>query len=208
MDFLSSRNPELTAFYEEHARPGRMGLVHVDFAPAKLINWGQKRLTPDGKPSRWVHIFFFTEQRNQEWWIAESDVNVPLPGFRKNVTDGPQESPLRKWSGVVVDQAAIVDAGLTEAQTQMVFQRARELIAGGYFYGTFTLAGTWIAILKKDLSHRSILHRKKAMHCAHFVRECLIAAGCDPFGEKIRPANTAPETIYQTLNVIAEWKRP
>jgi hypothetical protein len=207
MDFISSINPDLLAFYQTHAKPGRIGLIHLDFAPAKLVNWGQKGLTKDGKSSRWVHAFLFLKPRDNELWIAESDVNIPLPGFRKKAVDGPQENSIRKWSGHVVDQAAILDANLSPEQTEKALQRAKELLSEGYFYGPISLAGTWIAILKKDLRHHSLLHREKAMHCTRFTRECLRAAGRDPFGSNVRPENTAPELLFQTFKVVAEWKK-
>jgi hypothetical protein len=200
----SVMNSNLYEFYTAHAAPGRIGLIHLDFAPAKLINYGQKGLTKTGKSSLWVHAFLFTEQREGGWWIAESDVNVPLPGFRRKI-DGPQENSIRKWSGQVVDRAAVLDAHLSEEQVRLALIRAQELQRAGYCYGLLALLGTWIAIKKKDLSYYSVFHRAKAMHCGCFVRECLMAAGNDPFGVNVLPENTAPELLYQRLSVIGEW---
>jgi hypothetical protein len=201
-----SFNSRLQDFYVEHGKPGRIALVHFDFAPAKLINWGQKKLTPDGKPSRWTHAFFFIEPREGIPWIAESDVRLPLPGFH-NRSDGPQINSSRKWSSTIIDGAVILDPGLNSEQYKKVRAHADYLLTCGFKYGLVALAGTWIAILKHDLSHRSIFHRNSRMHCSQFVRECLKAAGVDPWGDKIASFNLSPEALYQQFPVIAEWTR-
>ncbi len=190
----------------EHGQPGRVGLFHLDFAPAKLINWGQRRLTRDGKPSPWVHAFLFIESRDGAPWIAESDASVPWLGIRKPV-DGPQLNSVVKWSGAHVDQAVVLDPHLTEEQYQLARARAKELLQERYFFSLTALAGTWIAILKHDMRHHSILHRAKGMHCAQFVRDVLRAAGADFLGDEVSLENTAPEYLYQRLDVVGEWKR-
>lgn len=195
----------LLDFWREHGLPGRIGLFHLDFAPAKLINWGQKRLTTDGKPSPWVHCFLFLEPRDGIPWIAESDLSIPLPGLRKP-KEGPQINPVTKWSQHV-DRAAVVDAALNEVQIRQALARAEELARGGYTYGKIALVGTWIAVLRNDLTHHSFLHRERAMHCGQFARYCLRAADVDPWGKAVRDENTAPELIYQQYPVAAEWKK-
>lgn len=198
--------PALQEFYIEHGRPGRIGLVHFDFVPAYLINWGQKKLTRDGKPARFTHAFFFIETRENIPWIAESDINLPLPGFL-NRTDGPQLNSSRKWSSTIIDDVAVLDPVLNEEQYQRVRNHANYLLQQNLKYGLVALAGTWFAIRKGDMTHRSILHRDSRMHCSQFVRECLRAAGVDPWGKRIASFNLAPEALYQAFPVIAEWTR-
>lgn len=201
-----SFDPELQNFFIKHGTPGLIGLVHFDFKPAFLINWGQKKLTRDGKSARFTHAFFFIEERDSIPWIAESDVNLPLPGFH-NRKDGPQLNSSRKWSSTIIDDAAIVDPVLNEEQYKQMRSHADYLLQQGLKYGLIALAGTWIAIQKGDLSHQSILHHASRMHCSQFIRECLKAAGVDPWGERIASFNLAPEALYQEFPVIAEWTR-
>ncbi len=199
-------NAALLEFWQEHGRPGRVGLFHLDFAPAKLVNWGQKRLTLDGKPSPWVHSFLFIEPRDGVPWIAESDMSLPLPGLRKPI-NGPQLNSVAKWSGMRVDRAAVLDPHLTNEQYERARSRAEELLHEHYFYSLTALAGTWIAILKNDLRHHSLLHRDKGMHCSQFVRTVMGAAGADFLGDEVSLENTAPEMLYQRLDIVGEWKR-
>jgi hypothetical protein len=193
-------------FWTEHARPGRVGLIHLDFAPAKLIDWGQKRLTRDGQPSHWVHAFLFIESRNGVPWIAESDASVPWLGVRKPV-DGPQINPVTKWSGGTVDRAVVLESGMSDEQYQIARTRAETLTHEHYHYSLIALAGTWISVLRNDLRHRSLLHRIKGMHCGQFVRTCMNAAGVDLLSEDVSLENSAPELIYQHLPVVAEWQK-
>jgi hypothetical protein len=199
-------NQDLLTFWLEHARPGRVGLIHLDFAPARIVNWGQKRLTRDGKPSRWVHAFMFIESRDSVPWIAESDARIPLPGFRKKV-DGPQINSVKKWSGFVVDEAAVLESHLTEEQYRASRACVDELHRGNHIYSLVALVGTWVAIRKHDLRHHSILHRAKGMQCSQFVRQCIAAARRDFLDEDVSMENTAPEMVFQRLDLVAEWKK-
>lgn len=196
----------LLEFWTEHGRPGRVGLIHLDFAPAKLINWGQKRLTRDGKPSPWVHAFLFIEERDGMPWIAESDLSLPLPGLRKPV-NGPQLNSVAKWSGSRIDRAVVLDPHLTDEQYRHARMRAEKLLHEQYFYSLTALAGTWMAILRNDLRHHSLLHRARGMQCAQFVRQVLRTAEADFLGDEVSLENTAPEILYQRIELVREWTR-
>ena len=198
-------NPALYEFWLKHAKPGRIGLFHLDFPPAKLLDWGQKELTPDHRPSRWVHGFLFIETRDGDAWIAESDRNIPLPGFRHKL-NGPQTKSIRKWAIVAVDEAVVLDSRMTEEQYLVARRRVDELMYEHYSYSLLALAGTWAAIRHHNLAHHSLLHRHYAMHCSQFVRECLRAAGADFLCGDVSAENTVPELIYQSLPIVAEWK--
>jgi hypothetical protein len=199
-------DPALAAFWRAHAAPGRIGLIHIDMALAKLINWAEGLVTPNGEPSLWTHCFLFIESREGEPWIAESDAHVPLPGFRPKL-DGPQENSIDKWAISVIDRALVVDAGLSIEQIRRTEATAKALIEAGYTYRYSELADAWIALLKKDLKYTGPLYSPDSMHCAHFLRECLKAAGCDPFGDNILPKNTVPEFFAQKFPPLAEWKK-
>jgi len=171
-----------------------------------LINWGQKRLTKDGKPSPWVHAFMFIESRDGVPWIAESDASVPWLGASKPV-DGPQINSVVKWSGASVDRAVVLESPMSEEQYRIARARAEQLTHEHYHYSLIALAGTWIAVLKNNLQHRSILHRAKGIHCGEFVRACMSAAGADFLDDHVSLENTAPELIYQQFPIVAEWRR-
>ncbi len=182
-------------------------MIHVDFMAAKLINWVEKWVTPTGEPSPWTHAFIFIQPRNGVPWIAESDISVPLPGFLPKA-DGPQENPVLKWSSNMIDQAAVFDAGLTPEKSRTAEEAARHFMSAGYTYRFTDLADTFVAMMKRDLTYKGPLHRDDSMHCGHFLRECLCAAGCDPFGPKVLPHNTVPELFAQAFPQVAEWRKP
>ncbi|HEY3294715.1 MAG TPA: hypothetical protein VGL38_04720 [bacterium] len=200
-------DPNLLEFWRTYAAPGRIGLIHINFVAAKLINWGEKWVTPTGEPSPWTHVFMFTKPRRGMPWIAESDFHVPLPGFLPK-PDGPQENPVQKWSSTTIDRAAVVDTGLTHEQFEAAEHAAQHLMSSGYSYRFAELAEAWVAMLKHDLTYVSPLHRDDSMHCGHFLRECLSAAACDPFGPGVLPHNTVPELFAQKFSHIAEWSKP
>jgi hypothetical protein len=199
-------NPELVDFWREHARPGRIGLIHIDFAPAKLINWAERWATLSGKPSRWAHTFMFLPSADGVPIFAESDARVPLPGFDSNKPDGPQINPVYKWSHRAVDEAAVVDPRLDPDQLQRIAERVEELIQAGYHYPRVALADTMFALAKGDLSYNGPLAADDTMHCSQLVQECLLAAGASPFPENVHPKNIVPEHFAQEFPVIAQWK--
>ena len=195
---------DLLTFWYRHSRPGHIGLIGLDTVPARLIGWAEHWITPDSKPSDWVHVFLFTGRRHGVPWILESDLRVPLPGFRPK-PNGPQENTIYKWSHPLIARAQIVDPGLSESQVAQVVQKAQIIMRTGYTYRVSELAETWVAMAKGDLRYRGRLRHEDSMHCGHFLRDCLRAADCDPFGAKILPENTVPEHFAQTFAVVAEW---
>jgi len=207
-----SLNPDLLSFWYEFASPGRIGLVHLDAPAARVINWAEKWVTPDGKPSWWTHVFLFTHPRSGVPWIAESDVSVPLPGFRQKIS-GPQENLIYKWCHPIVDRAAVADLQLSREQCDRLEAAAHALIRQRYTYRLSELAGTFLALATRDLRRRRSVRRMlrekdDSMHCAQFVRLCLSAAGCDPWGEPVRPENTVPEHYAQAFPIVAIWPHP
>ncbi|RPH96383.1 hypothetical protein EHM69_01585 [candidate division KSB1 bacterium] len=205
--FSRSINPELLSFWYDYAAPGRIGLIQIDVVTARLINWVERRVTPSGEPSPWAHVFFFIRPRHGVPWIAESDMNVPLPGFRPKPS-GPQKNLIYKWSHPGINRAAILDPGLSALQVEDLEKIIRRLLNAGYTYRVSELAEAWIAMVKQDLTYRGPLYHSDSMHCSHFVRECLRLIGCDPLGASVSPENTVPELIAQAFPVVAEWCAP
>ncbi|MBU0507566.1 hypothetical protein KKH27_01835 [bacterium] len=197
---------DLLAFWYEHARPGRIGLISIDVITARLIGWAERNLTPNREPSPWAHAFIFLRPRSGVPWIAESDMQVPLPGFRPK-PNGPQENLIYKWSHPAVDRAVVLDPGLTEQQLLDVQRAITLYLDGGFRYSVSELAETWIALERGDPMFRGPLHRDDSMHCGHFIRSCLQSAGNDPLRSELLPENTVPEHLAQAFPVAAEWRR-
>ncbi|MDD5087423.1 MAG: hypothetical protein PHI18_01315, partial [bacterium] len=161
----------------------------------------------DHQPSPWAHTFLFLQPRHGVPWIAESDLQVPFPGFRPR-PNGPQENPIYKWAHPAVNQAIVLDPGLSPSELTAVQRRVHQFLHGGYTYRVSGLAETWVALERRDPAFRGPLHHDDAVHCAQFVRECMREAGRDPFLSDLLPENTVPEHLAQIFPRIAEWRRP
>jgi hypothetical protein len=197
-------NSELLDFWAKQARPGQIALIHIDLVTAKLINWAEKWVTPDGEPSPWTHCFMFIEPREGVPWITESDVAVPLPGYRPKPS-GPQENPAEKWALEMIDHAAIVDPGLSPEQLDALKKVEQQILGDGYTYRYSGLLETGFAMFKGDLAYRNPLHRGDSMHCGHYLRVLLQSVGIDPFGEAVLPENTVPDLFGRSFPIVAEW---
>jgi hypothetical protein len=203
---IDTINPELLEFWQTHGQPGRIGLIHLDYPPAKVINWAERFATPDGKPSPWVHCFLFLRKDDGYFRIAESDVYVPLLGIRPK-PDGPQENSIRKWSHPLVDHVMVLDSGVTEEQFLRMEHAAQDLHEAGYTYGISSLVQSGIALVRQDMNYRGPLYQPTSMHCGHFLRHCLQLGHVDPFAASILPEHTVPALFPQVLPIVAEWER-
>lgn len=195
----------LLRFWQTNARPGYVGLIGIRFPLARLVEKGQAPLTPDGTPSLWAHAFIFQNERDGVPWIYENDMGFMQYGLFRWAPRA-QENSIIKWSGHRILRACVLDAGLTEGQTGAALEHARELISRGMKYRLRELLGTWIAVRHGHMERASFLHSSAASHCGAYVRACLAAAAVDPFGPSIAVSNTAPELLYQKLNLIARWE--
>lgn len=204
--FTRSLDSGLLDFWYTHAAPGRIGLIGIDVITARLIGWAERRVTANHQPSPWAHVFLFLRPRHGIPWIAESDLQVPLPGYRPK-PNGPQVNPVYKWAHPAVTQAAVLDPGLSPSELTAVEKRIAHFLKGGYTYSLAELAETFVSLERQDPAFRGRLHRDDAVHCAHFVRECLQQAGRDPLPTDLLPENTVPEHYAQVFPIIAEWRR-
>jgi len=197
-------NLPLLEFWQAHAQPGRIGLLGIRFPLAALIAKAQAPLTANGEPSRWVHAFIFQDVQDTIPWIFESDIGFPPRGIFR-WTPGTQENPVTKWCHQRITHTRVLEADLTEEQIQVMLTRARELVAQKIHFGLRGLLGTWFALRRGTLEKDSLLHARHALHCAAFVRLCLLAADADPIGPKVTVRNTVPEHLSTCLRTLAEW---
>lgn len=204
--YSRSLNTQLLDFWYAHAAPGRIGLIGIDVITARLIGWAERHVTADHQPSPWAHVFLFIRPRHGVPWIAESDMPVPLPGFRPKPS-GPQENPIYKWAHPAVDRAAVLDPGLSASEYLAVENGIAPFLKGEYRYRVSELAETWVALERHDPAFRGPLHRDDSMHCGHFVRACLRLVGRDPLCPDLLPENTVPEHLAQSFPVVAQWRR-
>lgn len=202
---MEKLNTNLLKFFTEHYKPGIIGLVGTRDMIGIAIREAQREVTGDSKASLWSHCFIFGELRldkrvpkgtkSRSPYIFESDLKVNL--FKAQLRNGAQENWIGKWCKETVENAAIIDFGLSEDQWDGVLASALQLIDEQVLYPIQELLGTWLAIITKKQWLPNPLDDPHAMYCSAFVRYCYKEAGRDFLGQEVSVSNTTPEDIAQ-----------
>ncbi|MFO7676063.1 MAG: hypothetical protein R6X12_07100 [bacterium] len=190
------------ALVDSYAR-GAIVLVGTDDIVGRAIRAGQRRLTPDGEPSRWSHSFLFGDLRltgsgartkpRPSPYIFESDLNVNVT--HSEVRNGTQENWLGRWCRHSVEHCAVIDLDLSRRNADLVLATALELVDEQVEYPLQNLVSTWLAIARDRLWRANALRGRRAMYCSSFVRYCYRRAGQDFLPRSISLSNTAPEHL-------------
>ncbi|HEY2345641.1 MAG TPA: hypothetical protein VGH80_07145 [Xanthomonadaceae bacterium] len=182
-----------SAFIEQHAAPGRIGLCGGQQWLNKLIRKAQGPLTADGHRSMWSHAFIFSERRiDGHWWVIESDLDMRT----KHVRLGVQENrATRYFDAEQCPNIAVLDFGLDAAQTLKVQQAALDTLSGLSTYSLGELVGTLLSLHSRRLRGReNLLSKEGALYCSAFVQHCYEAVGIR-FQPGIHGKNIAPHDI-------------
>jgi len=208
-------NNDLLSFFLSNYGRGRVALVGCSDFFGEAVRTGQKKLTPDGQPSLWSHVFIMGEMRpdrrgpgdtaGRSPYIFESDLHIDPK--RIQLRNGAQENWIGKWSRDHVDHASILDFGLVEEEQDVVLGTALQLCDEQLQYPLLELVGTWLAIVMKRVWAPNPLDDPHAMYCSAFVRHCYRQAGRDFLGDEVALSNTAPEHIAQSAPFHAEWHK-
>jgi hypothetical protein len=202
---MEKLNTNLLEFFTEHYKPGSIGLVGTRDTIGQAIREAQRGVTGDSKASLWSHCFIFGELRldrrghegttSKSPYIFESDLEVNLSNAQ--LRNGAQENWLGKWCKETVENAAVIDFGLSGDQENDVLATALQLIDEQVLYPIQELLGTWLAIITKKQWLPNPLDNPHAMYCSAFVRYCYKEAGRDFLGQEVSVSNTTPEDIVQ-----------
>jgi len=202
---MENLNTNLLEFFTEHYKPGIIGLVGTRDTIGLALREAQREVTIDRKASLWSHCFIFGELRldrrrpegtkSQSLHIFESDLEVNLS--KAQLRNGAQENWLGKWCKKTVENAAVIDFGLSGDQENDVLATALQLIDEQVLYPIQELLGTWLAIITKKQWLPNPLDDPHAMYCSAFVRYCFKEAGRDLLGNDVSVSNTTPEDIAQ-----------
>jgi len=202
---MKELNPKLLKFFTGHYRPGAIGLVGTKDTIGLAIREAQRVQTKDKKPSLWSHCFIMGELRpdrrgpqgskSKSPYIFESDLKVNL--FKPQLRNGAQENWIGKWCRETVENAAVIDFGLSEEEKEHLLATALQLVDEQVLYPIQELLGTWWAIIMRKEWQPNPLDDPHAMYCSAFVRHCYKEAGRDFIGQKISVSNTTPEHIAQ-----------
>lgn len=202
---MEELNFNLLRFFTDHYRPGLIGLVGATGIVEMAIREAQKAITVDHQASLWSHCFIFGDLRldrrgkggskSKSPYIFESDLKVNL--FKPQVRNGAQENWIGKHCMESVENAAVIDLGLSEDQSDDILATALQLIDEQVLYPIQELLGTWWAIVTNRGWLPNPVDDPHAMYCSAFVRYCYKEAGADFTGSEVDVSNTAPEHIAQ-----------
>jgi hypothetical protein len=198
-------NPQLLRFFTEHYKPGINGIVGTKGTIGMAIREAQKAVTTDGETSLWSHCFIFGDLRldrrgqggtmSRSPYIFESDLKVDV--FKPQLRNGAQENWIGKYCREKVENAGVIDFGLSEAERDNVLATALQLVDEQVLYPIHELLGTWWAIITKKEWLENPVDDPHAMYCSAFVRYCYKEAGADFLGPEVSVSNTTPEHIAQ-----------
>ncbi len=196
----------LLRFFTENYRPGIIGAAGTKGTIGMAIREAQKAVTTDGEASLWSHCFIFGGMRfdrrgqggakSRSPYIFESDLKVDM--FKPQLRNGAQENWIGKHCRERVENAAVIDFGLTDDQRDNVLSIALQLVDEQVLYPIQELLGTWWAIITKKEWLPNPVDDPHAMYCSAFVRYCYKETGADFLGRKVSISNTTPEHIAQT----------
>ena len=154
---MEELNPKLLEFFTTHYKPGIIGLVGTKGMIGMAIREAQEAVTADGKPSLWSHCFIFGDLRldrrgpNGGWskspYLFESDLQIDV--FKFQLRNGAQENWIGKYCREKVENAAIIEFGLSEDQRDNILATALQLVDEQVLYPIQELLGTWWAIIMK-----------------------------------------------------------
>ena len=202
---MEELNPKLLEFFTTHYKPGGIGIVGTRGTVGTAIREAQKALTTHGKASLWSHCFILGDlrfdrrgaggSRSKSPYLFESDLQVDV--FKSQLRNGAQENWIGKHCREKVENAAVIDFGLSEDQRENILATALQLADEQVLYPIQELLGTWWAIITKRQWLPNPVDDPHAMYCSAFTRYCYKEAGRDFIGPEVSVSNTTPEDIAQ-----------
>jgi len=180
-------------FLERHAAPGRIGLSGGTTLIDKAICRAERHLHPQRRWGVWSHLFIFQGVRaDGHQWVIESDLQIK----RRHIQLGVQENRISKYfDEEMYASVAVLDLGLSAAQSETLIREALELVASREQYSLRELLGTLLALKHSGLRGReNLLARERSVYCSAFVRYIFHKTGLD-LAPGVDVKNTAPEDI-------------
>jgi hypothetical protein len=183
-------------YLERYAQAGRVGLSSGLTLVDQVICRAQRHLDQQERWGAWSHAFVFEGVRaDGHHWVIESDLEI----HRKHIRLGVQENRLAKYfNEKLYTTLAVLDFGLSEAQTILLLREGLELVATRTRYSLRELVGTLIALRHPGLRGRqNLLSRECSMFCSAFVQHLFRKTGLD-LAPGVDHKHTTPEDISRT----------
>lgn len=172
----------------ETARPGDIVLMGGNKPFQRLIQYGQKVLTEDGRPSLWSHALLVYDER----LFLESTIKVHSIW---RIDNGVQYNDFMEYKHV--PRAVLIQPSLTDTERRAIVEKGVEIESRGVPY---PVSGLFWSLLVYYVLGR--FGRKKnyfnqnGLYCSAFIQDCYETVGID-FTEEYGERNTAPEHIWQ-----------
>jgi len=202
---MEDLNPRILDFFTSSYKPGIIGMVGTKDFIGLGIREAQRGVTTDGEASLWSHCFILGDLRldrrgaggakSKSPYLFESDLKVNV--FKSQLRNGAQENWIGKHCREKVENAAVIDFGLSENQRDDILATALQLVDEQVLYPIHELLGTWWAIITKKQWLPNPVDDPHAMYCSAFTSYCYKEAGKDFLGNEISVSNTTPEDIAQ-----------
>ena len=183
-------------FLERFARPGCVGLSGGVTLVDKAICRAERHLDAEHRWGVWSHAFVFQGRRaDGHHWVIESDLQVQ----KKHIQLGVQENRITKYFNEEnYTTLAVLDFGLTVAQTNAIIGGGLEMVANRTKYSLRELIGTMIALWRPELrGKKNVMARDSSLYCSAFVQHLFRNAGID-LAPGVEGKNTTPQDISQT----------
>jgi hypothetical protein len=183
-------------FLQRYARPGRIGLSGGRTWIDKVITRAERHLDKEEIWGRWSHAFVFEGSRiDGQQWVIESDLHLE----RKHIVMGAQENRITKYyNEELYSSLAILDFGLSDAQTCVLLREGLDLVASRNRYSLRELVGTLIALRRPALrAEENLMARERSMYCSAFVQHLFRNIKVD-LAPGVHAKNTTPEDIWRS----------
>ncbi len=183
-------------FVEKYAHPGRVGLAGGGGLIDLAIRKAERFVDPAQKVSLWSHAFVFEGTRaDNRHWVIESDLEI----HKKHIQLGVQENRIEKYhDGKFYPCIAVLDFGLTPAQTAALLCEALDMVANRVRYSIRELFGTLAGLRKPEMrAQNNPFAHEQSMFCSAFVLHLFRKIGMD-LAPGLNEKHTTPEDISRT----------
>jgi hypothetical protein len=198
-------SPSNVAFFDQYAKAGMVGLVGGARGVDATIRKAQRKLVPDGSWSDFSHAFVVVGAREDgHVWCLESDIEL----LRERVRIGVQENRVEKYADAAsYPRVAVLDFGLTAAQTKKVLGVGLDLLARRTQYSLREILGAYWSLRKPSRRRdENALAQERAMFCSAFVQHLFLEVGID-FAPDVATKLTLPHDIAMTPVPHRAWVR-
>jgi hypothetical protein len=183
-------------FLEQHARPGRVGLVGGTTLIEKLIRRAERHLDENKEWSLWSHAMVFEGKRaDGHHWVIESDLDIHHKHIRLGVQEHRADSYFDAKKYPVL---AVLDFNLTKSQIDAVLCAGLAMVAHRTRYSLRELIGAAAALRNPWIrGQKNLLARRRSMYCSGFVQFVFQRAGID-LAPGVHASHGTPEDISRT----------